>query len=184
MTAPLPVCSAKLSIVGPGQYYGGGPRWNPWCCSYALLIQPLTCPIQLLCLEWTALVLMLLLPGGGPRWIQWCCSVALLIQPLKSPTQLLCLEWIKYFLTLSFTALNHAFYLIKNPPFILCFVGIGQVLNKRIFIAKQRYHVLGLITLTLILNPTPNPSPNPNPTNSLIPPTTSQVTVLCNFRIG
>ena len=34
MTAPLPVCSAKLSIVGPGQYYGGGPRWNPWCCSF------------------------------------------------------------------------------------------------------------------------------------------------------
>ena len=33
MTAPLPVCSAKLSIVGPGQYYGGGPRWNPRCCS-------------------------------------------------------------------------------------------------------------------------------------------------------
>jgi hypothetical protein len=32
MTAPLPVCSAKLSIVGPGQYYGGGPRWNPGCC--------------------------------------------------------------------------------------------------------------------------------------------------------
>ena len=35
MTAPLPVCSAKLSIVGPGQYYGGGPRWNPGCCSFA-----------------------------------------------------------------------------------------------------------------------------------------------------
>ena len=33
MTAPLPVCSAKLSIVEPGQYYGGGPRWNPGCCS-------------------------------------------------------------------------------------------------------------------------------------------------------
>ena len=37
MTAPLPVCSAKLSIVGPGQYYGGGPRWNPRCCSFAFL---------------------------------------------------------------------------------------------------------------------------------------------------
>jgi hypothetical protein len=24
VTAPLPVCSAKLSTVGPGQYYGGG----------------------------------------------------------------------------------------------------------------------------------------------------------------
>ena len=36
MTAPLPVCSAKLSIVEPGQYYGGGPRWNPGCCSFLL----------------------------------------------------------------------------------------------------------------------------------------------------
>ena len=34
MTAPLPVCSAKLSLIWPGQYYGGGPRWNPWCCSF------------------------------------------------------------------------------------------------------------------------------------------------------
>jgi hypothetical protein len=25
MTAPLPVRSAKLSMFGPGQYYGGGP---------------------------------------------------------------------------------------------------------------------------------------------------------------
>ena len=33
MTAPLPVCSAKLSMLGLGQYYGGGPRWNPECCS-------------------------------------------------------------------------------------------------------------------------------------------------------
>jgi hypothetical protein len=33
VTAPLPVCSAKLSTVGPG-YYGGGPCWNPWCCSF------------------------------------------------------------------------------------------------------------------------------------------------------
>eukprot|EP00980_Cylindrotheca_fusiformis_P005807 scaffold1223_cov119-Cylindrotheca_fusiformis.AAC.10 len=33
MTAPLPVRSAKLSMFGPGQYYGGGPRWNPRCCS-------------------------------------------------------------------------------------------------------------------------------------------------------
>ena len=33
MTAPLPVCSAKLSMLGLGQYYGGGPRWNPQCCS-------------------------------------------------------------------------------------------------------------------------------------------------------
>ena len=38
MTAPLPVCSAKLSIVWPGQYYGGGPRWNTRCCSFY------TCP--------------------------------------------------------------------------------------------------------------------------------------------
>ena len=29
LTAPLPVCSAKLSKLGLGQYYGGGPRWNP-----------------------------------------------------------------------------------------------------------------------------------------------------------
>ncbi len=35
MTAPLPVCSAKLTIGGPGYYYGGGPRWNPGCCSFA-----------------------------------------------------------------------------------------------------------------------------------------------------
>ena len=35
MTAPHPVCSAKLSMFGPGQYYGGGPRWNPRCCSFA-----------------------------------------------------------------------------------------------------------------------------------------------------
>ena len=34
MTAPLPVCSAKLSIVWPGQYYGGGPRCNTRCCSF------------------------------------------------------------------------------------------------------------------------------------------------------
>ena len=33
MTAPLPVCSAKLSMLGLSQYYGGGPRWNPECCS-------------------------------------------------------------------------------------------------------------------------------------------------------
>ena len=37
MTAPLPVCSAKLSIVGLSQYYGGGPRWNPECCSFPFL---------------------------------------------------------------------------------------------------------------------------------------------------
>ena len=35
MTAPLPVCSAKLSIVGSGWYYGGGPRWSPRCCAFA-----------------------------------------------------------------------------------------------------------------------------------------------------
>ena len=35
VTAPLPVCSAKLSTIGPGQYYGGGPRWNTRCCSFA-----------------------------------------------------------------------------------------------------------------------------------------------------
>ena len=29
MTAPLPVCSAKLSMIWLCQYYGGGPRWNP-----------------------------------------------------------------------------------------------------------------------------------------------------------
>ena len=33
MTAPHPVCSVKLSMFGLGQYYGGGPRWNPECCS-------------------------------------------------------------------------------------------------------------------------------------------------------
>ena len=37
MTAPLPVCSAKLSIIRPGQYYGGGPRWNTGCCSFCYL---------------------------------------------------------------------------------------------------------------------------------------------------
>ena len=31
VTAPLPVCSAKLS-----KYYGGGPRWNPWCSSFSV----------------------------------------------------------------------------------------------------------------------------------------------------
>jgi hypothetical protein len=29
MTAPSPVRSTKLSMFGPGQYYGWGPRWNP-----------------------------------------------------------------------------------------------------------------------------------------------------------
>ena len=38
MTAPLPVCSAKLSMIWLGQYYGGGPRWNPQCCSFAILM--------------------------------------------------------------------------------------------------------------------------------------------------
>ena len=38
VTAPLPVNSAKLSIIGPGQYYGGGPRWNPGRCSFVLLL--------------------------------------------------------------------------------------------------------------------------------------------------
>ena len=37
MTEPLTVCSAKLSIVGLSQYYGGGPRWNPECCSFCCL---------------------------------------------------------------------------------------------------------------------------------------------------
>ena len=45
MTAPLPVYSAKLSIVGPGLYYGGGPRWNPGCCSFA----PYAKSVLLLC---------------------------------------------------------------------------------------------------------------------------------------
>ncbi len=34
MTAPLPVCSAKLSMIWLRQYYGGGPRWNLQCCSF------------------------------------------------------------------------------------------------------------------------------------------------------
>ena len=34
MTAPLPVCSAKLSIIWFGEYYGGGPRWKTKCCSF------------------------------------------------------------------------------------------------------------------------------------------------------
>ena len=38
MTAPLPVCSAKLSMIWTCQYYGGGPRWNPSCSSF--------CPIK------------------------------------------------------------------------------------------------------------------------------------------
>ena len=38
MTAPLPVCSAKLSIIGPGQYYGGGPRWNPGLCPFCFFL--------------------------------------------------------------------------------------------------------------------------------------------------
>ena len=38
MTAPLPVCSAKLSMFGLGQYYGGGPRWNPECCTQLSLL--------------------------------------------------------------------------------------------------------------------------------------------------
>ena len=33
MTAPLPVCSAKLSMLRLGQYYGEWSRWNPECCS-------------------------------------------------------------------------------------------------------------------------------------------------------
>ena len=33
ITAPLPVCSAKLNIVKPCYYYNGGPCWNPRCCS-------------------------------------------------------------------------------------------------------------------------------------------------------
>ena len=43
MTAPLPVCSAKLSMFGPGQYYGGGPRWNPRCCSFASFNNAIQC---------------------------------------------------------------------------------------------------------------------------------------------
>ena len=54
VTAPLlPVCSAKLSTVGPGQYYGGGPRWNPWCCSFApfaFRFGPCPCPCP--CLQY------------------------------------------------------------------------------------------------------------------------------------
>jgi hypothetical protein len=32
MNAPYLVRTAKLSIVRPCQYYGGGPRGNPRCC--------------------------------------------------------------------------------------------------------------------------------------------------------
>ena len=37
MTAPLPVCSAKLSIVGISQYYGERPRWNTEFCYFCCL---------------------------------------------------------------------------------------------------------------------------------------------------
>jgi hypothetical protein len=42
MNAPYLVRTAKLSIVRPCQYYGGGPRGNPRCCrlSFAMLFAP------------------------------------------------------------------------------------------------------------------------------------------------
>ena len=36
-TAPLPVCSVKLSIIWISQYYIGGPRWNPECYYFRCL---------------------------------------------------------------------------------------------------------------------------------------------------
>jgi hypothetical protein len=54
MTAPHPVRSAKLSIVWPGKYYGGGPRWNPWCCSFAKSYIVINLPMPLRFLICTA----------------------------------------------------------------------------------------------------------------------------------
>ena len=56
VTAPLPVCSAKLSTIWLGQYYGGGPRWNPQCCSFFIFACPIfallqTSPLQVLSRE-------------------------------------------------------------------------------------------------------------------------------------
>ena len=35
---PHPIRTAKLSTVGPNQYYGGGPRGNLGCCMAFLII--------------------------------------------------------------------------------------------------------------------------------------------------
>ena len=42
--APHPVRSVKLSGVGPGQYYGGGPRGKPRCCSFFAFFSPYRLP--------------------------------------------------------------------------------------------------------------------------------------------
>ena len=59
MTAPLPVCSAKLSIIRPCQYYGWGQRWNPRCCSFYLRTHYIPGFISMYLLVSTGIVLWL-----------------------------------------------------------------------------------------------------------------------------
>ena len=69
MTALDPVCSLKLSINSPVQYYGRGRRWNRRCTSF--------CVVKLM-------LLRTLMQNFGLTYFDGCSSLVMIISNLQA----------------------------------------------------------------------------------------------------